>query len=299
MNFNNFKNLNRRCEFCSKYVTKSYEEIKINIEKRNFILDTTKKEWTEKGLCTQGKLTILCPEGHKSEKSYTQFNKSGCQVCSGLAPKSYDEIKIGIESKGHILNSPDPILSGGKALISTTPILIICPEGHESIKSYNQFMRSGCGFCSKKVKKDYGDVKSNFEIDGYSLITTESEFIDNKLNARSSFVVKCPRSHTYKVSYSNFVYRMDRCLQCQKEDKSINKNIKIYLRKNVSNTNFINKYLRNDINYNNWLTSPEKYIKWTDGNYYSVNISDGYVTTPKKLIRKKLIINFSLKIWNY
>lgn len=60
------------------------------------------------------------------------------------------------------------------------------------------------------------------------------------------------------------------------------------------NTNWMNSDMATY--YEELLTSPEKYIKWTDGNYYSVNISDGSdVTTPKKLIRKKLIINFSLK----
>ena len=249
-----------RCHKCT--IATWYQKAKTNAEERNFTLDMTEEEFIEGGFrLTKDKFPMIChKEGHKTQKSYKALMEGkGCSECSNRSPKSYQRIKNDIESKGHTLNTSEEEWTKNK-IQTTGHLSITCPDNHTSIKSYSDWTRRSCLECGSTARKSYEFVKLNMQVEGYELETTENDYINNNLNVLTPIDIKCPEGHKYKVSCSAFVNAGSRCKQCWLDSRyNQYQHVEIYLRKNTGNEYFINKYLNDDKNYNNWLDDPKKY----------------------------------------
>ena len=83
-----------------------------------------------------------------------------------------------------------------------------CANGHDCFIRYNDLQQGhGCSDCSGTRKKVIEEVRSFFEKEGYSLISTEY------VNSTTPLHVKCPKGHESYPVYGNF-QQGERCLDC-------------------------------------------------------------------------------------
>jgi len=120
---------------------------------------------------------------------------------------TYEYVKSYIESEGYSLLS-DSYKSARDKLD------VLCLNGHEWSVDFHRFERGvRCCNCSSNKKLTYEYVKSYIESNGYELLS--KEFI----NSASKLCIKCPKGHTYDVTYGNF-YSGWRCPFCKADNIS-------------------------------------------------------------------------------
>lgn len=107
----------------------------------------------------------------------------------------------------------------GYELLSTyknnrTPLVIKCPKGHifDTMTFWSFQKGCRCPVCSRKIKLTYEFVKSEFEREGYELISKEYK------NANSKVLTICPEGHEWEVTYAHF-YDGKRCGVCSNNKK--------------------------------------------------------------------------------
>ena len=90
-----------------------------------------------------------------------------------------------------------------------TPLVIECPSGHitETITLSNFKKGWRCSVCSRKAKLTYDFVKSEFNKEGYEVISS------NYINANTKLKIKCPVGHIWETTYGHF-YGGKRCGIC-------------------------------------------------------------------------------------
>ena len=126
-----------------------------------------------------------------------------------MAKLSYKFVKAKFTEKGHILLSETYIGNKNK-------LKVICPNNHEYMISYSSFNRGhGCNICSGNMKLTYEYVKSKFEKEDFTLLSTDYK------NARSKLDYICPVGHIGKMTYDSFKAGK-RCKQCSVSGKNNN-----------------------------------------------------------------------------
>ena len=150
------------------------------------------------------KLLIKCPKGHEFMMSYNQFQSGQrCSVCANITRgnklrNNYENVKKYIESfEGYTLLSEEYVNN-------TSKLKILCPKGHEFMKSYNSF-QSGqrCTVCfnlnrGKSRLFSYEYVKKYIESEGYKLLSEKYQKSSVKLK------IQCPEGHEYMVKFNSF-----------------------------------------------------------------------------------------------
>jgi len=154
--------------------------------------------------------------------SYKIDRHDGCISC--FKRKSYDEIVTSFNELGaQVLTTFQEFLTNNMTIGDKIKIKAKC--GHERIVFHRDFkdlpenMRN-CVACNRKLKNNgnwtYEQFVEKFQKLGCETLTTKTEFIDDKMNARSLFKVKGPCGHTFEkipANIKNDVKRI-KCPEC-------------------------------------------------------------------------------------
>lgn len=116
---------------------------------------------------------------------------------------TYEFVKQLIESEGYSLTSTEYHGSGKK-------IVLLCPKKHEWKTTLGNFVnqKSHCPVCSGKEVYTVERVRDILSKEGYYLVTSHYENMHQKLET------VCPKGHTYRTSWDNFVRNKCRCFTC-------------------------------------------------------------------------------------
>ncbi|KKN59920.1 hypothetical protein LCGC14_0537450 [marine sediment metagenome] len=172
-----------------------------------------------------GKLTVLdrrSPKwfcvcecgGHRHSFSYdlTHGVNKSCG-CSSHLP-TYGNRCYSIEMIRELLMAENYLLLSTKYINTKQKLKYICPFGHKHVITWGHWNIRGhrCPTCHNKVRSrdkrlDFGFIKSEFEKEGYILLTTEYR------NCRQKLEYICPEGHRHNVSWDGW-RKGDRCAYC-------------------------------------------------------------------------------------
>ena len=138
------------------------------------------------------KLQYKCPNGHIHEMSYNSFQQGHrCPTCQKSIKYEYDFIKEYFEQHGFRLLSDSYEKAHGKLLCE-------CKNGHKHFTTWVNFRkRPICLECEGKIV-NAKIIKEKVEKEGYFLKT------DNYINNRQKLEFKCPKNHTFFMSWHDF-----------------------------------------------------------------------------------------------
>jgi len=186
-------------EETKKKIRKDFSDIKKEFERRNYILLSEEKDY--KNAFT--KLKYICNEGHECFISWSNFQRGcGCSVCDNEKQKKiFYDIKQEFERRKYKLLTEEKDYKD-----NDTKLKYICPKGHEGYISWNSFQQGrGCPIegkksGSKKLRKNFQEIKKEFERRNYILLTEEKDYenIYTKLN------YICPKGHEGSICWNNF-----------------------------------------------------------------------------------------------
>ena len=163
------------------------EYVKEQFEKEGYTLLSTKY------INSSEKLESICDKGHKHSISWSKFKQGRrCGVCSGHIKLTYEFVKSEFEKCGYTLLST-------KYINNSEKLDYICNRGHKHSISWNKFSRGRrCGVCFGSKKLTYEYVKSEFEKEGYTLLS--KEYIGN--TSKLDYI--CPNGHTRSITWHDF-----------------------------------------------------------------------------------------------
>jgi hypothetical protein len=199
---------NKNCSECSNRRKKTIEEIRELFEREGYKLLTNIYKDNKQ------KLDFICPNNHQHKISFHDWLKgSRCGICKKRF-LTIEDIKKEINIDGYILLS-------NTYINSTTKLLVKCPKNH-IFEVYRPDWVSGgrCPECSGHKKLDIDIVRKRFEIEGYTLLSTEY------INAQQKLNYICPEGHRHSMSINNFTNGY-RCRSCFYNSKTKYKNINI------------------------------------------------------------------------
>ena len=200
------------------------------------------------------KIDALCPKGHKIKVYWIGWNIGHrCPLCNKYCNRyTYEEVKKCFESEGYTLLSKTYKTYKHK-------LECICPEGHHSFITFDSWKQGHrCWKCGGTCKKDYNDIKKEFEKYGYTLLSKTYKDAHSKLKFR------CPNGHLGNISWMNFK-QGTRCKQCYLDSKFKDwteqqiKDFKEYKKAVRSTTNKNYKWYKHIINPNKKVRNVGKY----------------------------------------
>ena len=193
-----------------------YEDIRVAFEKEGYeLLD---KEYRGSSV----KMKYKCPQRHVHEISWDNFKQGKrCPECqkaktSKMKRKDFNIIKQSFEKEGYILLTKEEEYKN-----ASTKLYYICPKNHKHYIVWNSFNNGNrCPECAKentklKLKLDFSIVKQEIEKEGYILLSTKEEYINNTSKLR----MICPKGHKCEISWSNF-QQGKRCRECAIENNA-------------------------------------------------------------------------------
>jgi len=85
----------------------------------------------------------------------------------------------------------------------------ICPKGHEHVISWHEWgsNKNRCPYCSGKIKKTIEFIRSEFEKEGYELLSKEY------VNAHQKLDYICPKGHKHNITWNSWASGY-RCFDC-------------------------------------------------------------------------------------
>jgi predicted XRE-type DNA-binding protein len=130
--------------------------------------------------------------------------------------KNYQDIKNEFEKRKYILLTEFKEYKNAH----NTKLNYICPRGHDGSINWSNFQqRQGCEICNiEKRRKNYQDIKKEFEKRNYILLTEEKDY----KNSKQKLNYICPEGHESSICWNNFKKIQD-CSICWR--KSLSKNI--------------------------------------------------------------------------
>lgn len=192
---------------------------KLSREKVAEILNENGYELIGEYINNRTPIVMKCPSGHITDTMILSSFKKGCRcsVCSRKAKLTYDFVKSQFEKEGYIMISET-------YKNANTKLHVQCPNNHDWYVKYGHFYSGKrCGVCSNNKKLNYDFIKSEFEKEGYRLLS------DEYINAKSKLNIICNFGHeTHTMTWNNFK-RGQRCSECNisKGEKRINTWLKI------------------------------------------------------------------------
>lgn len=118
---------------------------------------------------------------------------------------NYEDIKKYFEENGYKLISKE--YKNFNTILES-----ICPKGHQYCVRFKNF-KAGRR-CPKCRMVTFEKVKHVVEVQGYQLLTQESEYT----NTRMSLTVQCPNGHITKRRYDSFLAK-NNCRECTNDEK--------------------------------------------------------------------------------
>lgn len=171
---------------------------------------------------------------------------------------SIKEVKTMLKYKGAKLLSDNYIKNNKK-------IKIECKNGHILNTSLTNFMVVGCKFCNKKEKihRNYIEYKELLELEGYKMISDESEMLTRKTKLK----IRCPHGHITEKSLEKFKYgrRCKICSNNQRYELDDVKNqlsyygLELISEDYINNKSHIRVRCKNGHEYNTSLVSIKRY----------------------------------------
>ena len=193
-----------------------YEDIKQAFEKEGYVL------LEEKYLGSNVKMRYICPQGHNHEMCWDNFKKGKrCPDCqrvknSKSRKKDFNIIKHSFEQEGYTLITKEEEYKN-----ASTKLSYMCQKEHKHSITWNSFNGGNrCPECAKestrlKLKLDFSIIKQEIEKEGYILLSTDEDYINNT----SKLKMICPEGHECKISWGNFKQGR-RCRECAVKDKA-------------------------------------------------------------------------------
>ena len=193
-----------------------YEDIKQAFEKEGYEL------LEEEYLGSNVKMQYKCPQGHVHEMCWDNFKQGKrCPDCqkaktSKMKTKDFNTIKQSFEKEGYILLTKEEEYKNAR-----TKLYYICPNNHKHSIVWNSFNNGNrCPECAKintrlKLKLDFSIIKQEIEKEGYVLLSTDEDYINNA----SKLKMICPEDHKCEISWSNF-QQGKRCRECAIKDRA-------------------------------------------------------------------------------
>ena len=174
----------------------TYKFVKESFEKEGYTL--LSKEYRN----NSQKLEYVCSEGHHHKVSWGDWKRGNrCYYCHGNIKPTIEFIRSEFEKEGFTLLT-------NKYINNRKKLDYICPNGHIHNTTWKGwYIGNRCPYCSGKIKKTIEFLKSEFEKERYTLLTTEY------VNAFQKLDYICPIGHKYSISWGNwnFGYRCPEC----------------------------------------------------------------------------------------
>jgi len=174
-----------RCNKCSINNRRhSLSFIKNSFKKEGYIL------LSEKYKNAHTKLIFKCPKGHHHSIMWNDWQQGKrCFYCSDNVKPSYDLVKNSFKEAGYILLSTEYINNNSK-------LDYVCDKGHHCSMVWGNWKQGNrCPECSGKMKKTIKEVRSFFELEGYTLLSGEYKNNKTKLN------YICPLGHKGTIRF--------------------------------------------------------------------------------------------------
>jgi len=186
----------KRCPYCANNIKPTIEFVRSEFEKENYKLLTTEY------INNEQKLDYICPNGHQHNISWGSWiSGHRCIYCSRRPPIDLKFIKEQFEKECYTLLTK-------KYSNAHQKLDYICPNSHKHSITWNDWKQGiRCPYCSNKIKKTVEFIKSEFEKEGYKLLS------DEYVNAHTLLKFKCNEGHVGKISWSSW-RRGSRCLEC-------------------------------------------------------------------------------------
>jgi len=159
------------------------------------------------------KLDYICPNGHIHNITWHEWQDGcRCYVC-GIEKSAIGRRKYTIKYIKDHFSKEGYILLTTKYRNNEQKLEYVCPNNHYGNITWDHWQRGvRCSLCynairGHTVRHSIEFIKSEFEKEGYQLLTTEYKNSNQKLE----FI--CPNNHTYGISYGSW-YRGYRCAMC-------------------------------------------------------------------------------------
>ena len=290
MRFNGFKN-GQRCPFCQGKRLPTIEYIRKLCGERNIELLSTEISGYK------DKLRMMCPEGHKFEQCWNNFQQGhGCFKCAKTTKKTKEEIIQLIENKGYsILNIENYENVHSK-------IKLKCGKDHvfETV-CYSILKGHGCPECAGLKKKTFEEVKIFIEKLGHILLSTEYK------NHRSPMSIKCEEGHIFEKCFHDIKQNVG-CPVCSRNRSVGEREVAQFVTENyfgeiITNDREIltnphtNRWLELDI----WMPQMNKAIEYGAKWFHEENADVATRDNIKKqlLIDKGiLLLSIDDRLWN-
>lgn len=196
--WSNWNSRKIRCPYCAGVVFKhTTEKIRIMMKKENYVL-ITKKYHNNKQ-----QLYCICPVGHLYRTRWDNWvNGHRCPTCAGQGKPTIEDIK-------QIFNKENYILLSKEYINNTAKLEYICSEGHKGNIAWTSWLSgSRCKYCAKNVRHTIEFVRSEFEKEGYKLL---SEYY---VNQKQKLKYICPFGHTHEITWTDWHNGGYRCPSC-------------------------------------------------------------------------------------
>lgn len=172
------------------------EYIRAEFEKEGYELLTTVYDNNRQ------KLEYICPNGHQHFINWSDWQQNRrCPCFSNTLKPTIESIRAEFAKEGYTLLTKTYRNCYQK-------LYYICPEGHKHQISWNKW-RDGnrCPYCYGNAKYTIESIRSEFEKEGYELLTTEYRYSKQKLE------YICPNGHKHSIKRNSW-RRGRRCPYC-------------------------------------------------------------------------------------
>lgn len=157
-----------RCKYCKGKIDITYEYIKSDFEKENYILLTNKYENAHQ------KLEYICSNGHKHSISWNNW-KTGqrCPYCRGRPIITIEGLRMDFAMEGYTLLTTE--YKGAHSYVE-----YICPKGHTaSIRVTSWRCGFRCTKCSNNVSRWEVEVKKFVRLFCDDIVENDKSIITN------------------------------------------------------------------------------------------------------------------------
>ena len=224
-----------------------YENVKEYVESLNYSILTKKEDF--KGVSNE--IELVCNKNHYQKVTFEAFKKRKLngQNTINKCFECFNEKKLEIARDR--ANELGYTLHTTKYTGVDNELELTCDKGHRWVTTYDRFVRvkNLCLTCnnillSVNQRLPFEEVRKRIEIDGYKLLSDESDYENNE----SLLTVKCPKNHIYKVPLNNFS-QGKRCLRCiqSKGEKEVERVL------DLLNISYIKQYRFKNCKYKNTL----------------------------------------------
>lgn len=158
---------------------------------------------SKKYINSRTKLEYICPKGHRHSISWDNWRDGHrCSYCVNLGKPSIGFIKSEFEEKGYELLTTEYINAHQK-------LEYVCPNGHRHNISWNSWKSNNqrCSYCYGNTKLTIEFIRSEFEKEGYILLT------NRYVNNRQKLIYRCQVGHEHSISWDNWC-KGQRCSIC-------------------------------------------------------------------------------------